>query len=365
MDAIRYQRIGRLSRNNCKSRELRFLHILLVWLLSTLLLSACDRFEEAPELSDGSLRLTAGNFKEVQVRFHPKKRKLLALRYLPQKGKDARDPAQQFEQSIIEVDFHDPTDIEVNLIGALEGGSYPSYTEDDEVVALDMKGNLVLWRKGSRAAQSVQIKNLPSKPAKPVASPDGKKIAFLAIPNVKDLRTSGQQEKAINLNQFRYQGYVLDVKSREALQISRPMGLRALVTGLDWADDEALLVHYQIVDPRDQFTRIERFQWPGGERILALFCDIPSGLSIERRYRFFVMPSREGGTASTPRPGVRFVSRGMDLEETIDLEEDVHAVVLSPDGRYAVASRYCPEDRGINLFLVPTPEKFRKLRDIE
>ena len=330
------------------SRRLRRSCVLLIGLVfAALVLHACleSFFKEPAEHFAGAIRLTKGNFEELQFCFHPSKDKLLFLRKMPESSnKEMAKTNLPLERRVFELDFTKPDYPVEHEIKALRGGSYPSYLGENDILALDRGGTLVIWHEGLAQPEKVELKGLQTRPAKPVGSPDGKYIAFLSIPPAKSMVGEDNEEN------FRYQAFVASVKTGESIQLSKPIGLYASVVSLSWAN-KGLFVMYQILERKSLSTRVEKFTWPGKERILALFTDFPPNLSLDGDYRFFA-------TLAKHENHLTLISRGMDVEKDYDFKSKIKSVLLRHDGKYAVFNRYCKDSKNYNLFLLPVSKDF-------
>ncbi len=300
---------------------------------------------------DALTRLSQGAFREEQLVFHPTEARLLALRLLPEEGKNINNNDQLFERSIVEIDYSRPDEPETERLSALDGGSFPSYAANHGIVALDRAGNLVFLPKGRDKAQAIALKELPSKPTKPCASPDGRHIAFMAIP-MPDL---DQPPDLKSLGAFRHEAYVVPLQGGTPELIPPGSDPASHLISIGWADGEHLLLHYQLLDERgNRFLRVEQVDLKTHERRLVLFIDSPGDLSIPADASLFVtIPPDEQGRAGNI---LSFYTRSMDRHEDVELSGSAVEVWLHPKGRLAAASFHDAETGGTNLMLLPVPE---------
>ncbi len=298
----------------------------------------------SPQANSPVTTLTSGIFRETDIRFHPTDARLVALRSIPEEGRSARDTAQSWERRIVEVDFSDPADPSERIIEALDGGSYPSYAGSRGIVALDIRGRLVLLPSQSDTLTEILPEHIPSRPAKPVASPDGRYVAFLAIANPPP-------DSRPDLNDgvtFRYQAYVVPLEGGEAQRVSTPPDRRSILTALDWADADSLLLTYKVEDPRESYTRIDRVWVKRGEQQLALFTDRQTPIAYAAQATFFM--AREGQS-----PNVLFFDRGMSTRFEQPVGGDILALAIDTTGQRAVASRFAADPPGYSLCLIEIP----------
>ena len=319
--------------------------ILLAWPLSGCSKS-CSTAPAVERVGD-AFRLTSGAFREEQVRFHPEKPRLLAVRSVSESKKDVRESGQEWETHIMEVDFSDPERPEIREIKALAGGNYPSYAAGDGIVALDIRGRLVILKTRSGEAEGIVVSGIRSRPAKPVVSPDGARIAFLALPEVSKEAEPLPMLPTIS----RHEAYIAPTDGGEARRISKAISPSALLVSAAWAEAGHLFLTYDVIDPNTRHTRVEIVDIETGKGRLALFADYPADLAIAPSGLFFA-------TAADKENMAAFLSRGMEKKKQVDLENEVLSLTVGPAERWAAAVRYCPDTKGANLFLLPVPEEF-------
>lgn len=326
------------------------LRTMLLLLIVAVFLSSCmeNLFNDPAERLGNAIRLTKGSFDENQIRFHPNEDKLLFLRLSAKDGKSVEETNQPLVRRIMEIDFSNPDYSKVTEIKALSGGSYPSYSGSKRIFALDQTGGTVFLEEGEDKPSPIDFTGLNTRPTKPIASPDGKYVAFLSIPAPKINKDTDVTDE----ENFRYQAFVASVETGEVKQLSRPIGLHASVVSLSWADD-GLLVTYQIFERTGLYTRVEKLVWPDGKRMLALFADVPPNLSLDDDYRFFVTHMKKAQHVS-------LISRGMDIVKEIDFKAPIKSAIVQHDGKYVVVSRYCEDTKGYNLYLLPVDGEFLK-----
>ncbi len=329
------------------------MRLLRFFLVSRYLLAGCLVFlavgcvrgcgRDPAERIGRAVRLSSGPWIEEQARFHPTEARLLAVR-LVKDEKDGHTPGG-WNRRIVQVDFEDENYPETEEIRTLRGGSYPSYAGAD-IVALDVEGRLVRLKNGSGEPLPIPVEGLATRPTKPVASPDGRRLAVLAVAErpPDDAPESGIVAIA------RHGVYVLPVEGGKARRVSPDLSNSALVVDFSWADAENLLVTYQMIDRNSAQIRIERIRVSDGDSRLALFTDHPEGVALASSGRFFV---------AYPHEDSRLVYTSLDrkLEYPVELLAEIRDVRLSADGRFAVASRRSGEE-GVNLVLISTPPEF-------
>lgn len=323
------------------------LKIAFVLLMSPMLFSCVDLLSGEPAEKIGeAIRLTKGNFEDGQMRFHPTLDKIILLRQVSRDEKSIDETALPLDRKIVEVDFSDINYPEEKEIVALKDGNFPSYAGNDRIFALNEAGGTVYLEKGK--VISLEFKDLRARPTKPVASPDGKYVAFLSLPMVN----FGKNKNIDDEENFRYQAFVAEMETGKTTQLSRPIGLYASVVSLSWGDS-GLYVFYQILERDRLSTRVEELGWPDGERRLALFTDLPPNLSLDGKHRFFATTARKENTLT-------LISRGMDIEKDYRFDQRIKSVVVRNDGKFVAVSLYCDDTKGYNVYIIPVDEEFLK-----
>ncbi|RJO65658.1 MAG: hypothetical protein C4523_15590 [Myxococcales bacterium] len=305
-------------------------------------LFACE--SKPAERIGAAIRLTKGPWKEQQIHFHPTELKLLAIRELSEQS--GTSAAGGWKRQVVEVDFSDPDRPGERVIDALEDGSFPSYAGDKGIVALDRRGRLVFLPAGADQPIEVDFPGQTFHPTKPVASPDGEYVAFLAAPPPAETPS-----EMAAVAPYRYRAYVAPLGDGKAEALEGAPDSQAMLVAVEWAGPAALFVFYQIADPKRTFTRVERIRWPERTHGLALFTDYGRGVAVESQARFFA-------TIADAPDQIVFLSRGMDKKETVDLSAELSDVAIDPGGRWVAAVRTCDDVKGANLYLAPVPAAF-------
>lgn len=328
---------------------------LLALLLGLWLIAACEppAAQDAP-LDSTHYRLTRGEALDEIAAIHPEEPRALLVRHRAPEGASVHNPEQALTRHIIDLDFHDPARPKETEITALSGASHPSYAPGAGIVALDRTGLLVFLPRGSTEARPIDVTGTPSRPSKPVASPDGQWVGFLAIPTPPPSARSGDRLVLDDPSHFRYQAWVAPREGGPARRIgSGAADEKTLLTELRWNGPGSLLLVYQVVDPRLTLTRVEEVDIEGGDRRLAFYGDLPSHMSFPRGYRFLVRPDAD--------KGLIFASRALETEIPLRLAGQPRSWLLSPDGRYCLVALATDEKEGVNLWRVPTPPEMLAL----
>jgi len=124
----------------------------------------------------------SGRFREDSVRVSSDGSRAVFVRQIPEEDDhgDIREPDHDWETKVFELDLRDPQHPRSHEVKGLDGVSWPSFLGEDAYAALNVKGRLVTLEAGDDAAQEVKLRGFAGRPAKPVGSPDGARIAFLA-----------------------------------------------------------------------------------------------------------------------------------------------------------------------------------------
>ena len=306
----------------------------------------CNR-EPAPKEGD-AIRITQGEWNEESVRLNPEGTKALVVR-LGKKDKDG-SRLEELESSVFEIDLSDPNYPTEKEITELKGGHFPSYAGKRGIVALDKRGRPVLLKNRWQDLEELIIEGIPALPAKPIASPDGKYLAFLSL----DLPNSANSSKLgsatlENQRAFRHQAYIVLLPGGEARKVSNAVDKDAVLSSLDWADGETVRMYYQITGRQERHTRIEKVNIKNGLRRLALFADFTGELALSKDETFFVT------LGETPNK-LSFFNKGLSKKEQVDLGQILSVLNLAANKRFVIVGRFCPDVEGVNLFWVPIPD---------
>lgn len=310
------------------------------------LLLAC---ETTPEESLGlARRLSKGHYRDDTPRFSPDGKSVIFVRQFPEeedKG-DIRQADAAQETRIFEAEIAGKAN-NAREIRALAGVNWPSYLGSDAYVALSPQARLVVLKKGQEEPKELVLRQFAGRPAKPVGSPDGRHIAFLAsaLPNKAAGAAGGE------LDVFRYEAYVVEAQGGVPRAVTAPFTKSARLVALDWADEGHLNATYQVLDAHDDLTRVERVDIADGTREFRLFTDYATPLSFPNSVQFFASAKAEAKTAL-------FVWRDASRESRQFLKVDVSGVWLSPDGQRALLALYDSKENGVNFYLLPLPETF-------
>lgn len=310
-------------------------------------LAACS---EAPEEPAGlGERLSKGHFRDDAARFSADGKALIFIRQFPEEedSGDIRQADGTLETRVFEADLSGAKPGPAHEISALAGANWPSFLGPNAYAALSPQGRLVVLQKDEDVPKELILRRFAGRPAKPVGSPDGHFIAFLA----SALPAGAGNAATADLDVFRYEAYIVAAAGGVPRAITRPFTKSARLVALDWADAQHLNLTYQILDAHDDLTRVERVDIQSGERELRLFCDYVSPLSIPASALFFASTKAEAKTAL-------FVWRDQSRESRHFLKTDISGVWLAPDGAWAILALYAPKENGINFYLLPVPRNF-------
>jgi hypothetical protein len=285
--------------------------------------------------------------------FHPTKAQVLFVRQVATNGGQVADPGQVLDSYVFIIDFADPAQPKTSPVPALDGASAPSFAPGVGIVAIDRAGSLTLLRDGAEHAKPISVTEVPSRPTKPAASPDGQFVAFLAIPT-----PPAQNAKRLVLDDpslFRYQGWVAPIEGGPARKVTEAKENGDMLVDIRWDGPKTLLAVYQVPDPRLVLTRIERIYLDSDDYRLIFFGDLSASISLTDDARFFARATENTAL---------FSARGREMEETVELPGTVRSLLLSPDGRWALASVWMGDSKGANLWLIPTPQTMLDLAPV-